>query len=640
MFMSLVLGALLAAQLPVDDFTRKAAFGSAKLSPDGTHLAMTVDTDDGNVLTMLELPTLKLVGSLKFNGSNVGQFWWVNNERLVTQVLEWQEGSELPAYYGELYGVNRDGSKGEIIFGYRAGQTSKLMTVKTKRNVYAVANFIDMLPDDSKHILISTSSAGTMTNPKPGQILRLNVYNGKVKRVMSLPHLSMDVLTDRSGNPRFSIGQNSEGDLTVFSRKVDGADWTLVKTDPDEEISPVAFEGDNAVLFTVDNEKTGLKSLVELDLNSGKRTTRWKDDYVSPIGGFSTADGRGSIALKTMPDSVQYHFIQDEGLEVKFLKKLLATYPGRNINVMNYTRDAKQAVVVITSDREPPSLYIMNTDDGSVRHRIDAYPWLKPNDLAAMRPFWFQASDGVEIQAYLTLPNGEKKQGLPMIVLPHGGPHGPRDMWGYNPEVQFFANRGIAVLQVNFRGSGGFGKKFEKSGYRKWGGRIQEDIIDATKFIMSQGIAAKDRTCIYGASFGGYSALQAPVVAPGLFQCAVGLVGVYDLDLLYNDGDVRMRKSGRNYLEEVIGRDEAELRKFSPVFHAEKLTLPVFLIHGKLDFRAPIEHAYRMRDALKKVGRDPQWLVMDKEGHGFYKSENRSIMYNQILDFMKPHLKL
>ena len=150
MFMSLVLSALLGAQLPVDDFTRKAAFGSARLSPDGTHLAMTVDTDDGNVLTILELPSLKLVGSLKFNGSNVGQVWWVNNERLVTQVLEWQEGSELPAYYGELYGVNRDGSKGEIIFGYRAGQTSKLTTVKTKRNVYAIANFIDMLPDDPK----------------------------------------------------------------------------------------------------------------------------------------------------------------------------------------------------------------------------------------------------------------------------------------------------------------------------------------------------------------------------------------------------------------------------------------------------------------------------------------------------------
>ena len=341
-----------------------------------------------------------------------------------------------------------------------------------------------------------------------------------------------------------------------------------------------------------------------------------------------------------MPDSVQYHFLKDGGLEVTFLKTLLAKYPGRSISVMNYTDDGQQAVVVISSDREPPSLYIFNTKDGTIRHRIDAYPWLKPTDLASMRPFWFQASDGVEIQAYLTLPNVEKKQGLPMIVLPHGGPHGPRDMWGYNPEVQFFANRGIAVLQVNFRGSGGFGKKFEKSGYRKWGGRIQQDIVDATRFVMDRGIAAKDRTCIYGASFGGYSALQAPVVAPGLYQCAVGLVGVYDLDLLYNDGDVRMRKAGRNFLEEVIGRDEAELRKFSPVFHAEKISLPVFLIHGKLDFRAPIEHAYRMRDALKKVGRDPQWLVMDKEGHGFYKSENRSIMYNQILDFMKPHLKL
>ena len=279
--------------------------------------------------------------------------------------------------------------------------------------------------------------------------------------------------------------------MTVFSRAAGSGEWKLVETNPDEAISPVAFEGENRVLFTVDNEKTGLQSVVELDLTTGKRKTRWKDDIVSPMGGFSTVDGRGSVGLKTMPDSVQYHFIKDDGLEVTFLKTLLAKYPGRSISVMNYTDDGQQAVVVISSDREPPSLYIFNTKDGTIRHRIDAYPWLKPTDLASMRPFWFQASDGVEIQAYLTLPNGVKAQGLPMIVLPHGGPHGPRDMWGYNPEVQFFANRGIAVLQVNFRGSGGFGKKFEKSGYRKWGGRIQEDIIDATKFVMDRGIAAK-----------------------------------------------------------------------------------------------------------------------------------------------------
>ena len=174
-----------------------------------------------------------------------------------------------------------------------------------------------------------------------------------------------------------------------------------------------------------------------------------------------------------------------------------------------------------------------------------------------MRPFWFQAMVVWRFRLS-TLPNGVTRATDDRLTH-------LRSAWTarYGANRRSSSSPTVALrFQVNFRGSGGFGKKFEKSGYRKWGGRIQQDIVDATKFVMDRGIAAKDRTCIYGASFGGYSALQAPVVAPGLYQCAVGLVGVYDLDLLYNDGDVRMRKAGRNYLEEVIGRDEAELRKF------------------------------------------------------------------------------
>ncbi len=640
MFLALALSVLVHAPMPVDAFTRAAAFGDVKLSPDGTHLAMTVDTDDGNVLTMLELPSLKLVGTLKFDGANVGTFWWINNERLVTQVLEWSKFSDSPSYRGELYAVNRDGSKGGIIFGYRAGSTSKLKMVKTKRNIQAVARIIDMLPSDDRHILISTNPFTTATNPQPGQVLRLNVYDGKVKRVMALPNLFANVITDSSGVPRFSVGSDIEGDPTVFARLKGDNFWKPIAFEKTENTVPVGFNGDDRVLLLVDNENSGLQSLQELDLKTNNRKIVWKNPLVQPFGQFTTIDGRGLIGLKLMPDVIEYVMLESEGPEATFVNKLLKMFPGRNINVRNYTRDGSLAVVTISSDVEPMSLYVFETATAKIRNRVDAYPWLAPTELASMRGFWFPASDGVEIQAYLTLPKDVPPKGLPMLVIPHGGPHGPRDFWGFSREVQFFANQGIAVLQVNFRGSGGFGKKFEKSGYRKWGSRIQEDIIDATRFIMDRGIAAKDRACIYGGSFGGYSALQAPVLAPELYQCAIGLVGVYDLDLLYDEGDIPMSKSGRNYLEEVVGRDQDELAAFSPTSQADKIKLPVFLIHGKLDFRAPIEHAYRMRDALKKEGREPKWLVMEKEGHGFYKSENRSIMYQQILDFMKPHIKM
>ncbi|BCV43356.1 hypothetical protein TUM17379_03740 [Shewanella algae] len=263
---------------------------------------------------------------------------------------------------------------------------------------------------------------------------------------------------------------------------------------------------------------------------------------------------------------------------------------------------------------------------------------IDPAQMAEVKPMDIKVRDGMTIQAYLTLPPGKDPKQLPLVVNPHGGPHYVRDSWGFDPQNQMLANQGIAVLQVNFRGSGGYGEAFQQAGYRKWGSEIQYDIIDATRHLIDQGIVDKQRICIVGGSFGGYSALQSSVMEPDLFKCAIGFAGVYDLEMMFKEGDVQERDSGTSYLRTVLGQDQAVLRAMSPTRNVDKLKANLLLVHGGNDERAPIEQFEALEDALKKRNYPYQKIIMDDEGHGFYDESHRAIYYQKMLNFLKQNL--
>jgi dipeptidyl aminopeptidase/acylaminoacyl peptidase len=252
-------------------------------------------------------------------------------------------------------------------------------------------------------------------------------------------------------------------------------------------------------------------------------------------------------------------------------------------------------------------------------------------------PFTLKARDGVELHGYITRPSGEGPHAL--VVLPHGGPHGFRDYWDYDWEVQLLANRGYAVLQVNFRGSGGYGEAFQSRGYTEWGARMQDDVTDATRWAIDQKIAQPDRICIYGASYGGYAALQGAVREPALYRCAIGYAGVYDLELMRSSGDIPRSRIGRALLQRALGNDLERLRAQSPANHADKIQVPVLLIHGKEDRRADFEQAKRMKAGLDKNGKRFEWMALGREGHGVYDEETRSEVYGRIVGFLDQHLK-
>jgi dipeptidyl aminopeptidase/acylaminoacyl peptidase len=269
---------------------------------------------------------------------------------------------------------------------------------------------------------------------------------------------------------------------------------------------------------------------------------------------------------------------------------------------------------------------------------------LKPDQLGERKPFWFKASSGTELGGFITLPPHRTAKNLPTLLLPHGGPLGIEHEWTISSwddaEAQFLASRGYAVVQVNYRGSGGRGKNFEDSGKLQMGTGMMQDMLDALKWSEDQGYTDKNRVCVYGASYGGYSAYFQPIYAPqGTFKCSVAIAGVSDIRIQANRSDTRRSRAGRNFLREAWGMDDpAYLAANSAIDHVDKFNTPVLIIHGEDDKRVPIQNAREMRAALEKAGKPVEYMTKPKEGHGFFKEDNNTERYVITEQFLQKYL--
>jgi dipeptidyl aminopeptidase/acylaminoacyl peptidase len=296
-------------------------------------------------------------------------------------------------------------------------------------------------------------------------------------------------------------------------------------------------------------------------------------------------------------------------------------------------------VVYAYSDKNPGDFYLFDAKTAKVALLFSEKPEIDPEQMAAMQPVTITARDGVVLHGYLTVPAGSDGKNLPLIMNPHGGPHGIRDYWQFNPEAQFFSNHGYAFLQVNYRGSGGYGARFQDMGYRHWASTMQDDLADSVQWAVKQGIADPKRMCIYGASYGGYAAMESAVRYPDLYKCVVGYVGLYDLNLAEKHYAVENFASGKrsNYI--YLGDDAKQLAADSPVNNADKLKASVFIIYGGQDKLVVPENASEMLSALDKAGKPHEApLYRADEGHGFRKVENNIELYTRMLAFFDQYI--
>jgi dipeptidyl aminopeptidase/acylaminoacyl peptidase len=641
MGMAWLLAALLvaapAAAVNIDAFVERAAFDDIKISPNGDYLAATVPLEDRTVLVFLKRADNSVHGSFNLGrNKHVAGFWWVTDERVVISGAEKIGAHNQPRATGDLFAVDADGKNASFVAG-QSGSAPRIATRARSRDSGAVAaHFIARLPDSPREVLISVSdfSDDAFTFAE-----RVNILDGRRVRVARAPVRRGTFVADSAGEVRAVVGAGIDNVSKLYLRLGRGDEWKLINDQGSSERVewPLGFSADGARLYLQATRDTGPDAIVAYDVATGARTDVIVDSERDPEHIIYNIETREPVGAQFLDGKARTAFIDPKSPEARQQRGLEAAFPGQTPVITSHTRDGRFTLVEVSSDRNPGDFYLFDTVNKSAKYVISRRASIDPDAMAEARPIAFQARDGLKITGYLTLPPGSAGKALPMVVLPHGGPFGVQEDWHFDDDSQLLALDGYAVLRVDFRGSGGRGRAFQEAGAREWGGKMQDDVTDATRWAIQQGIADASRICIYGASYGGYAALMGVAKEPALYRCAIGYIGVYDLPLMHVQGDVQERGSGETYLREWIG-ERAALAAVSPNLLADRIRVPVMLAAGGEDQRAPIEHSRRMEKALAKAGVPVETLYYKTEGHGFYVTEHRKEFYRRMLAFLGRHL--
>jgi dipeptidyl aminopeptidase/acylaminoacyl peptidase len=578
-------------------------------------MAVTVNHGDRGLLAVLRVSDKQLVGKWDYGEDRyIDDVVWANNDRILFSVAFKTGSLDYKTARGDMYASNIDGSRRMDI---------------PNGNTYSI---VDLTPEDPDTILVDRSLDSAYLS-------KLNVNTGKVTTVASAPVDAGWFLVDHDRKVRFAGGEMEDGRQVLFRR--DGDKWTQLRETEfgGETYAPLGFAADNKHVYIEKSEGGKPDSIVLLDMESGKETPVSNNGTVDPSDFLWSTDEKTLLAVMYEDGVPHWDWVAPDHPETKVFAGLSKAFPGKFVSFGTPSQDGRYIPMATYSDTAPAEVYLFDRQTGQARFLVAGMSWIKPDEMSPMRAIDVKARDGVMLHGYLTIPNGSNGKNLPLIINPHGGPHGVRDYWGFNPEVQLFANRGYAVLQINFRGSGGYGNAFERLGYRHWSDTMQDDLTDSVRWAVAQGIADPNRVCIYGASYGGYAALMSVEREPDLYKCSVGYVGAYDIELQLNDLEARHNKFFQASNSAFHPETAAERRKESPIYGVEKIKVPLMLAAGGKDQRVPIKNMYELIDKLKEVGKAPEDVVVeDKEAHGFRDMQNRVNLYTHMLSFFGKHI--
>jgi dipeptidyl aminopeptidase/acylaminoacyl peptidase len=633
--------------LPLESFTRYDEFGAIKISPDGEFVALSLGKYGRSAVAFIDLKTKQIISGVRApEPFEIDDFDWVSPTRLIYRIAERQPDMMQPVPTGEIFAIDRDGRKHKQLYGYRAGEDTTGTHLRKREASYASAELVSILKDDEQNILLAEYPWRLQANywrhdpDAMTRVVSLNVYSAMKRSLGTAPLREATLLADATDQVRFALGQNDQYKLAVSWKPDPGGPWTAFELQGfrEESIEPQRFSTDNhSVFFIAVREEEALPALYRLDLQS-KTVEKIHGFADVGVGGIiSDFADREVIGVYSAGERRSYHWLQEKHPAAQLYAALLRAFPEQAVRITSTTQDGSRAIVFVSSDTNPGDYYLFDTKTRKADFLRATRVWIDPQLMRPKQPIEVTARDGLKLHGYLTRPAGEGPS--PLIVLPHGGPHGYYDTWAFDSEAQLFASRGYAVLQLNFRGSGGYGIEFQAAGYRQWGARMQDDLTDATHWAIEQKITEADRICIFGASYGGYAALMGAVREPDLYRCAVGYAGIYDLELMLTSADIPDSRSGRAYLHKALGTDVADLRSRSPAYNAERIQVPVLLIHGKEDWRADYEQAKRMKSALEKSSKPVELMTLSREGHGAYDEQTRKQVYERILAFLDQHLK-
>ena len=621
----------------IQAFFQTDDYRNVSLSPDGKHLALIRNHNDLPVIVIVDTKTMKAVNQIYFaKKDRVGRYSWANNERLLIFLSSKQRNKERKAYYGEIYSINIDEEEGEFIFGLRSlfhrGKLRSNVTEADFEKHLAHPKIINLLKDDPRHIIIATSqfeSEGMWA-------YKLDIYKGKLETLARvdgdrLDHDStrLSYLDSVQGLWRTTV--DDENSVTIAQYSFADKSWVKYPlADATPNFAIIGQYKDSKQLMVKDYCGNDTLSICLFEPENKKLTPIY--NIAGTDAGWLYFDDKNiPFALSYFDEYPQYKILDDSHLQAKELAELLARFNGYEMHVSRDDKTNGKALISLTSDVQPQVWYLFDRSTKQLSFVAKSKQTIDSSSLLPQYSFKFQARDNIAVQGYITLPKSSGNTAKPAVVLVHGGPHS-RDYWGFDPEVQLLSSQGYAVVQVNFRGSEGFGWQFESSGFKQWGENIQYDIIDGVNHLVEKGYIDKHRLCIMGASFGGYSALQSSIIEPSLFKCAIAAAGVYDLELYVDDSEEREATA----LMHRVGTQKIQAAH-SPVNAIDKLQTPLLLVHGTKDDRTPLEQAEVLIEQLDKHNKIYQWLEYKNEGHGLFNSANRYNFYEQVLVFLNKH---
>ncbi len=600
-------------QIPLKNFFKHPKKSAYQISPDGKYISYLGPYKKRMNIFVQPVGSEKSTRITSVTDRDLGGYFWKSGSRIV--YLKDNGGDEN----FHLYAVNVDGSNLKDLTPFEGVR----------------ADFVDELEDNDNEMLIQLNK----DNKEVFDVYRLDINTGEMTKIAKNPGNITGWVTDHNGKLRIATTTDGTNSSFMYRETENDSFITIFTTNFKESVEPLFFDFDNKNIFVRSNLGRDKAAIIKMDPSTGKELTNLFEHPEVDAGNLSYSRQRKVLTAISFTTWKRFRKFLDEPTE-KLFKNLEAQLNGYEISLSSSTKDENTFIVRTYSDRSLGSYYLYTYSTNTLTKITDVSPWLKEEKMAVMKPITFASRDGLIINGYLTLPVGKDPKNLPVIINPHGGPWA-RDNWGFNPEVQFLANRGYAVLQINFRGSVGYGREFMELSFKQWGKTMQDDITDGVNWLIKEGIANPKRVGIYGGSYGGYATLAGLTFTPDLYACGVDYVGVSNLISFMNT----IPPYWKPYLEmmhEMVGNPDTELEMLkaaSPVFHVDKIKSPLFVAQGAKDPRVNIDESNQIVNALKQRGVKVEYMVKENEGHGFHNEENQFEFYKAMEKFLKKNMK-
>lgn len=622
------------SKIPVENFFKNPEFSSLQLSPNGKYIAVISPVNNRRNIVVLETDGLKNIRPLTgLTDQDVRGFYWANDRDIIFTLDS--DGNEAFS----IYKIDTKRKKNNVV---------KLVGAVVGSSGIRSAATVHTLPDDPDHIIVQyngrkVSAPDLYKLPLDSKWSENRDRNSKMEMIARNPGDIQGWILDHDGDVRGAMSLNGLTGKYLYKEKGEEDFRVLREFNVLEEgMSPLGFDFDNKTMFVVSNEGRDKAAIYKFDPVENK--------LGELVFAHDTVDVSGLMLSRHRQKLLGVSYFDEYPEEVYFdqetanmMNALQASFVGKRVNITSQSKDESLNIVYVSNDNDPGRYYLYDKSKNSLTYLVPSMEWLKPEQMSHMKPIEFVSRDGLTIKGYLTIPKGSDGKKLPLIVNPHGGPFGVRDYWGFNPEHQFFASRGYATVQVNFRGSGGYGRNFEQAGYGgKWGAEMQNDLTDAVKYLVDSGVADPDKICIYGASYGGYATMAGLTFTPDLYACGVNYVGVTDVGLLFESMPKHWEPQ-KDIMKIQIGdpEDTELMKRMSPLAHVDKIKAPLMIVQGAQDPRVVKQHAEDLRDALEDRGitlSDDEWIMKHNEGHGFRKEENKIELYTKMEKFLAKYL--